>query len=181
MKAAARARVLAAVLLVLPALHGPGAFAESTSPVPDPVWDGRLWLTGQALGLKEDCTVRALFQAARFRCTSLADGTVITSTLLSQRVERGDLFLTIQTTRAGQPVEQVTLQLRGHPAEGVVSVESIRIAGAADPAVRALSYQEAVDDDDDYDLYTDTLVSLYQAFFDGQEVAARLSGPGQRR
>lgn len=52
------------------------------------------------------------------------------------------------------------LELRAHPADGVVSVESIRMGGTQEGGNRTLSCSEAVSDDEEYDLYTDTLVSL---------------------
>jgi len=159
---------------------GATAFAESSAaPAPDPTWDGRLWLTSQALGLQEDCTVRALFQDPRFRSTPLSGGGTVTSRLVSTSTSGGDLFVAVETSRAGVVVERVVLQLRAHPSAGMVSVESISLRGAGGEPARTLSYEDAVEDDEEYDMFTDTLVSLYQAFFDGTEVAARLSGTGR--
>ena len=44
----------------------------------------------------------------------LAQGAV-TSRLVSEGMRDSDLFLTIETERAGEPVERVTLRLRGRP------------------------------------------------------------------
>ena len=123
--------------------------------------------------------MRALFQAPRFRSTTRAGGVTVTSRLASARMSGGDLYVTVETTRAGQLVERVVLQLRAHAAEGVVSVESIRLAGDGDAQSRTLSYEDAVDDDEEYDVYTDTLVSLYQAFFDGTGMESRPAGGGR--
>jgi hypothetical protein len=146
-------------------------FAE---PVPESFWAGRLWLTSQAFGLEEDCPVRVLFQDPQFRSTQLAQGGAVTSRLVSEGERDGDVFLTIETLRASEPVERVTLQLRDHPSSGVVSVESISLGGA-EAQRRTLTYADAVNDDDEYDAYTDTLVSLYKAFFDESVVRARLA------
>jgi len=172
----ARAALLACLFTAL----GARALAEpAVAPVPDPIWDGRLWLTSQALGLPEDCTVRALFQDPRFRSTPLDGGGAVTSRLVSASTRLGDLFLTVETTRGGSLLERVVLQLRAHPSAGMVSVETISLRGAGDEPARTLSYEDAVEDDEEYDVFTDTLVSLYQAFFDGTEVAARRSGLGR--
>ena len=160
-----------AVSLVLSLL----AAAVFAAPVPDSFWDGRLWLTSQAFGLEEDCPVRVLFQDPQFRSAVLASGGTATSRLVSEAVQDGDVFLTIETSRAGAPVERVTLQLRDHPSSGVVSVESISLGGANDTEHNTLTYADAVNDDDEYDAYTDTLVSLYRAFFDEGAVRARLA------
>jgi hypothetical protein len=162
-------RILASLVLSLLATS---AFA---APVPDPFWDGRLWLTSQAFGLEEDCPVRVLFKDPEFRSPPLAQGGTVTSRLVSEGVRSGDLYLTIETTRAGEPVERVILQLRGHPTSGVVSVESISLGGARDTERRMLTYTDAVNDDEEYDTYTDTLVALYKAFFDESVVRARLA------
>ena len=158
------------------ALAAASAFA---APAGDPIWDRRLWLTSQAFGLEEDCAVRVLFQDPRFRSTPLAGGGVATSRIVSGAMRDDDLFLTIDTTRADTLVERVVLQLRAHPAEGVVSVESISLGGAAEEERRTITYEDAVDDDEEYDLYTDTLVSLYTTFFDAGAVRARLSAAGR--
>jgi hypothetical protein len=160
--------VLSAALVLLCT----GAFGQA---VPDSLWDGRLWLTSRAFGLEEDCPVRVLFQDPDLRSAPLAEGGEVASRLVSQSVRGGDLFLTIETARAGEMVERVVLQLRGHPSDGVVSVESIRMSGAQGGGERTLSYSDAVSDDEEYDLYTDTLVSLYKTFFDEQAVRARLA------
>lgn len=165
-------RSLIAVLVLLPALFTTRAFAQA-SPVPASIWDGRLWLTSQALGLAEDCPVRVLFQHPKFRSTSVDGGGVVTSRLVSERMRGGDLLLTIDTLRDGRRVARVTLQLRAHPSAGIVSVESIELSGAVEADSRTLTYEDAADDDEDYDVYTDTLVSLYQAFFDAREIASR--------
>jgi len=162
-------RILGSLVLSLLAT---GAFAE---PVPDSLWDGRLWLTSQAFGLEEDCPVRVLFRDPPFRSAALAQGVVVTSRLVSEAVRDGDLFLTIETVRAEEPVQRATLQLRDHPSSGVVSVESISLAGANDTERRTLTYADAVNDDDEYDAYTETLVFLYKAFFDENAVRSRLA------
>jgi len=57
----------------------------------------------------------------------------------------------------------------------VVSVESISLGGARDAEHRTLTRADAVNDDDEYDAYTETLVSLYKAFFDENAVRSRLA------
>jgi hypothetical protein len=123
-------RLRVTALVLLPALAATGALAQSAAPVPDSIWGGRLWLTSQALGLSEDCTVGVLFRDPKFRSTPLAGGSV-TSRLVSPRMSGGDLLLTVDTLRGGQRAARVRSQLRGHPSEGVVSVESIDLAGGA--------------------------------------------------
>ena len=91
------------------ALIATGAFAE---PVPDSFWAGRLWLTSQAFGLEEDCPVRVLFQDPEFRTTPLAQGGSATSRIASSGLRDGDLFLTIDTTRAGELVDENTVRAR---------------------------------------------------------------------
>jgi hypothetical protein len=90
-------------------------------------------------------------------------------------MRNGDLILTIETARAGETVDRVILQLRDHPSSGVVSVESISLGRSQDAERRTLTYADAVNDDDEYDAYTDTLVSLYKTFFDEGAVRARLA------
>ncbi len=137
--------------------------------VPAGFWNARLWLTSQAFGLREDCPVRVLFQNPELRNTA-------TSRLVSREVRGGDLFVVIETA-GGVSVEQVTLQLRWHRAEGIVGVESISLAGGG-AGRQTLRYEAAIDDDEEYDLYTDTLVSLYRTLFDAGWVSRKAARNG---
>ncbi|HVO38221.1 MAG TPA: hypothetical protein VMV03_04250 [Spirochaetia bacterium] len=160
-----KAVIAAAALLCAAAFTGVPAFAES---VPDGLWGARLWLTSQAFGLKEDCPVQVLFRSPVFRTMGAT-----TSRLVESRAQGDDLFLTVDTTRGSDLVERVTLQLRWQHAEGIASVESISLGGAAEADRQTLSYKTAVDDDEEYDVYTDTLMSLYQTYFDPATVRKR--------
>jgi hypothetical protein len=159
--------VLAFLVLTLSSIC---AFAE---PVPDALWSARLWLTSQAFGLEEDCPTGVLFRDPLFRPISLPQGGSAASRVVSREAHGDDLDLVIETTRGGEQVQRVALDLRLHRRENIVSVESIDIDG---PKVghRTLRYAEAADDDDEYDLYTDTLVTLYTTFFDPAVIRDRV-------
>jgi hypothetical protein len=160
-------RLLVSLVITLIAAR---TFAE---PVPDALWSARLWLTSQAFGLEEDCPTGVLFRDPLFRPISLPQGGSAASRIVSLGAHGDDLDLVIETTRGGEHVQRVALDLRLHRRENIVSVESIDIDG---PKVghRTLRYVEAADDDDDYDLYTDTLVTLYTTFFDPAGIRDRV-------
>jgi hypothetical protein len=170
-----RMALFAAAFLGAAAFAAAPAFAEGAA---DGFWGARLWLTSQAFGLREDCSVQTLFRNPVFRSIALEQGGVATSRLVESRQRGADLFLTIDTTRGSDLVERVVLQLRWHLAEGIASVESISVSGAAEADRQTLSYRTAVDDDEEYDLYTDTLVSLYRTFFDAAMVRKRAGAAG---
>jgi hypothetical protein len=52
-------------------------------------------------------------------------------------------------------------------------VESISLGGAAGADRQTLRYTTAVDDDEEYDVYTDTLLSLYRTYFDPVTIRKR--------
>jgi hypothetical protein len=157
--------VAAAALFCAAAVAGAPVFAEG---VAAGFWGARLWLTSQTFGLKEDCPVQVLFRSPVFRTVNAT-----TSRLVDSRAQGDDLYLTIDTTRRSALVERVVLHLQWHHAEGIASVESISLGGAAEADRQILSYKTAVDDDEEYDVYTDTLMSLYQTYFDPATIQKR--------
>ena len=166
--------VVALLLAASPVLRAFTGDVQIAGEVPAGFWNARLWLTSQAFGLEEDCPMRVLFQDPQFRSAATATGAVTSSRLAAGAMRGSDLFLVIETTRGGQRVERVTLQLRWHAAEGIVSVETIRL-GDGNGADQIMKYGSAVNDDEEYDLYTDTLVSLYRSFFDPGTIRRRAS------
>jgi len=134
--------------------------------IPDSFWNARLWLSSQAFGLENDCPVKVLFQRPQLRSIKQKDGTSIKSTLLSQNAEGNDVVELFQTTKNGVVIARTTLRLRYHPEDNVVNVQSVEVSNEPNGDHYTLNYDEAVQDDDDYDHFTDTVVSIYRTFFD---------------
>ena len=159
--------VRSAVIALLVTLAASAAGAQQ-----DAIWSARLWLTAPAFGLEEDCPVAVLFRDPPFRTA----GTGASAARLVSSEQAGDRLVLVIDTPGLDPsggLSRVTLDLVLHRAQGIVSVDRIRRDGPGGPST--LTYAEAVDDDDDYDAYTNTLVALYQAWFDPLEIKTRVA------
>jgi hypothetical protein len=166
--------LLAAVtVLAVTSVTAARAGAQPAAPA-DPLWNARLWLTAQAFGLEKDCAVAVLFQAPRFRSIPLPRGGSATSRIASADRQGDELVLAIDMMQRDGRTRRVTLELHLHPVEDIVSVDLIRIGDAEHERI-SLRYEDAVNDDDEYDLYTDTLVSVYTTLFDSDVIRQRLA------